>query len=378
MIELVGSMPSANSLARMRRLRALPDRQDMMARGLRDTAGLDVPTPIVDPLRGELLALACAEGPLSNRIAYITDPGLIRELYAVGIPNYDDLWSQASNGAKFDLKFVKTATTNPVAGQYMDLWPVGGDPTAGAYGGAAATAVQKSDATTGALQHGGNVSTDTKHVVNAVAAFSAGATAPTLVLYDRVLTYEACAFTAGTSQAMTNGVAAQRYIGSTAEGGLKIMFTCQTVFGATASNLTVLTYVNQAGTGGQTMPTTITATIIVSVAAPTSTLGARVACPATGTTPYSPFLFMAAGDTGARSITNYTTSAANTGTFCIVLARPLATFPMFAAGRSEDFDLTRGLQALPRILDGACLTFYAKMPVATGTNFEFDGAAVWS
>jgi hypothetical protein len=352
------------------------DEARCLAKGLRDMAGIDVPTPIISP-EGKILALAWGERPelRSPRVNYIDEPHLIRELLLTPT-TYDLLIAAATNGLQWPAKLVKTATTNPVAGQYMDLWPVGGDPTAGAYGGAAYTAVQKSDATTGALQHGGNVSTSTKHVAAATAAFNAGATPPTLYLYDRVLTYEACSFNANVNQAFTNGVAPARYV-SAGQGGLKVMFTCQTVFGATAANLTTFQYTDQDGNATQSMPTSPTALIIVSCAAPTATLGARVACPAVGTTPFGPYLFMAAGDSGVRQATNFTTSAANTGTICFVLARQLAVFPMVVAGKTEDFDLTRGLQALPRIIDGACLTAFAKFPAATGCNFELDIVPVW-
>lgn len=373
-LEIVSARAPAVRTRRKAR-RSECDDADVFARGLRDMAGIDVPTAIIEPTDGEILALAWGK-PLSREVHYTRDRGLIAEFY-LSPASYDALWAAAAAGKQWPLKYVKTATTNPVAGQYMDLWPVGGDPTSGTYPGAAFTASQKSDTTTGALYHGGDVSTDTKHLLTAVAAYSAGATPPTLYLYDRVLTYEACTFNASVNQAMTNGVAAQRYIGA-GEGGLKIMWTCQTVYGATAANLTQLQYTDNDGNALQSMPTTITATIIVSVAAPTSTLGARVACPASGTTPYGPYLFMAAGDSGARLVANYTTSAANTGTTCVVLLRQLAVFPMVLAGKAEDFDLTRGIQNLPRILDGACLSMFAKMPVATGCNFVWDGTPIWA
>lgn len=359
---------------RRKAVRSECDDARTLLRGLRDMAGIDVPTAVIEPTSGEILALAWGK-PLSREVRYTLDKGLIRDFYFTPT-TFDLLVAAATNGKQWPGKWIKTATTNPVAGQYMDLWPVGGDPTVGAYGGAAYTAVQKSETTTGSLIHGGNVSTETKHLVNAVCAYSAGATPPTLYIYDRVLTYEACSFNANANQAFTNGVAPARYVGAS-EGGLKVMWTCQTGYGATASNLTQFQYTDQDGNATQSMPTTPTALIIVSAAAPTSTLGARVTCPAVGTTPFGPYLFMAAGDSGVRQATNFTTSAANTGTTCVVLARQLAILPMQIAGRGELFDLTAGLQALPRIHDGACLALFAKFAAATGCNFEVDVTPVW-
>ena len=389
MIEVVQDIPAS-----LRRAPAVHARRKsvsfaddaVLRKGLDDMTGIDVPTLVMSPdARPLAIAWAASGNPFDRRVRYIDDraliEGFIRDGHDGGMQcafsNLNQIISAASNGSRFDLKFVKTMTTNPTAGQFMDLWPVGGDPTAGTYPGAANTAVQKDDTTTGALIHGGNVSTATKHVVSSTASFSAGASPPTLYLYDRVLCYEANAFTAAANQNMTNGVAAARWIGA-GEGGLKMQLTGQTVFGATASNLTALSYTDQDGNAAQSMPTTITAVIIVSVAAPTATLGARVACPASGTTPLSPYLFMAAGDTGARAVASYTTSAANTGTWCLSLVRQLAIFPMVLALKTEDFDLTRGLQSLPRVRDGGCLSAFAKFVAATGCNFELDGQAVWN
>lgn len=294
-----------------------------------------------------------------------------------GFTSYDDLISEVSSAGKFfPAKFSKGATTAGVANNWYDLWPVGGAPAAGAYSGTAFTARQFNEATVGALYHGGNKTPDTKHIIS-MDARSTGGT-PTLILYDRVLTYEACTFNANVNQAMTNSLAAQRYV-SAGQRGLKIMVTCQTAFGATAANFTQLQYTDQDGNALQSMPVAAFNAIIVSAAAPTTTLGARIVSPSvTGATlTQGPFMPLAVGDGGVRLIANYTTSAANTGTMAFVLGAPLATVPIQVAGVTTLIDLVQQLVGLERVFDDACLAFLAFFPAATGTTFDGTVTVAW-
>ena len=290
---------------------------------------------------------------------------------------YDDLIAACSAGRFYAGIFAKSATTNGVANNWYDLFPVGGNPSSGAYGGAAFTAVQKSDSTVGSLYMGGNVSTFTKS--NTGLWCSSTANTPILVVYDRVLCYEACTYNAAVNQAMTNTLPAQRYI-SAGQSGLKIFLTTQTVNGATANNMTLLTYTNQAGTAGQTMPTTPTVSQIVSGAAPTATLGARIISPATTATtlPWGYTLPLAAGDSGVRLIQNYTTSAANTGTVCFVLGFPLFTLGMPTAGVISQADAVYQIPNLRQIFDGACISFLLNLVAATGTTVQGEFDAAWN
>jgi hypothetical protein len=290
---------------------------------------------------------------------------------------YDDLIAACSAGRFYAGIFAKSATTAGVAFNWYDQWPVGGNPSSGAYGGAAFTAVQKSDSTVGSMYMGGNVSTFTKS--NTGLWISATAGTPTWVVYDRVLTYEACTYNAAVNQAMTNTLPAQRYI-SAGQAGLKIIVTAQTVNGATANNLTQLQYTNQNGTALQSMPTSPTVSQIVSGAAPTATLGSRVISPATTATTltWGYTLPLAAGDSGARLIANYTTSAANTGTICFVLGFPLFTLGIATAGVISQADAVYQIPNLRQIIDGACISFLAFFPAATGATIQGEFDAAWN
>lgn len=337
------------------------DEDRALQRALAANAGMTDILPVY--FGGKLLAFT--KGFRGSPLVHWRPARHPRELLEAAITTYDHFIAAASEGKSDTAPWYKLLTTAPIVNNYHDLWPVGGQPTAGLYGGAARTAVQFTDTSTGALYHRGNVSTDIKVLRTMTAKVVAGATPPTIYLYDRVITYEACAIATGVN-AMTNTLAAQRYI-ATGQGGLQIMVTGQTVTGATASNLTVLTYVDNEGIAGALVPQTPVPATIVSVAAPTTTLGARVLCPTTtaGTVPWDKFLPLAAGDSGVRSITNYTFSAANTGTICFVLLKPLATIPLDAPGKTQLIDLVQQTPGMERIYDGACLSFFALFPLAT-------------
>lgn len=322
--------------------------------------------------------LTPVHAPGLGRVAYVrgkrgrtdVDVWPLSEKMWAGFASYDDLISRMTAGNKFSAFFGKAHTSAPVANTWYDLWPVTGAPTAGTYGGTAYTATQYSDASTGALLHGGNVSTSTKHLISQVTSSSGGT--PTLWLCDRVLTYEACSFNANVNQAMTNSVSAARYVGS-AFSGMQVMVVAQTVLGATASNMTLLTYSNQAGGTGRTMPTAVTKAISVSAAAPATSLGARCVMPL-GT---SPWMELQAGDVGVSLISNFTTSAANTGTLAFLMLRPLAMMPTYAAGIPATMDLVAQVASLERVYDGACLCFVAFFPAATASTILGKVDVAW-
>jgi hypothetical protein len=293
------------------------------------------------------------------------------------ITTYNDLISALGAGrSKFTI-FSKANTTAPVANNWYDLWPVAGMPAAGTYSGAAFTAVQYADTNTGAMLHGGNVSSMVKYLTT-VASVSSGGT-PTLMLYDRVLTYEACTFNASVNQAFTNTLTAQRYNG-TGLPGLLPAITCQTVLGATASNLTQLQYTDQDNNTLISAPVSVSNAIIVSAAAPTNTLGARIVCPSVtaATVSVAPFYPLAANDTGVRQLTNFTTSAANTGTLAFVLAFPFAIQPNPLAGVYGVTDQVMQLANLPIVYDGACISALAAFPAATASTLMGHIQTAWN
>jgi hypothetical protein len=186
-----------------------------------------------------------------------------------------------------------------------------------------------------------------------------------LTLYDRVLVYDLNTFNASVNKVLTNTNTAARY--NTAAPGLLCWIAVCAVTGATAANLTALHYTDQAGNTLHTMPTTPTVTFIPSAAAPTATLGARIIIPSVSgqTVTWGPYVPMATGDSGMRLVNDFTTSAANTGSFSIVLGKPLADIVLPNAGIGSQVDRVFQLSELERIYDGAALALMAFVPATT-------------
>lgn len=332
---------------------------------------VDVPLPV---LHGRQQIGWTLGRQLTSEVLYLPQRRSLDKIAAAGFPTYDSIINAiTTNGQRYSALWSKGATTTPVANNWYDLWPVGGNPIAGLFTGTASNSAQCTDATTGALAHFGNVSTKTKHILSQWGVATAGAPPPTLMMYDRCVYYPAVPFNAAALNTFTqtNTPTSLRY-STNSDSGCKIIITGQTVFGSTQSQVTTLGYTNQAGTASQVAPCSSTTTnIIVSAAAPTATLGARVVSPgatAAGTLVTSPFMPLAVGDVGVQLIKNLTTSAANTGTMCFVMARPLALLPLATAGVTSLVDTVMMTAALERIFDGACLTMLAMFPVATAAT----------
>lgn len=278
---------------------------------------------------------------------------------------------KSTSGNHFAVYWNKPGDTGMVLGNWYDLWPTLGVPQAGGFNGAARVATNYNANTAGALAIGAAVSPTLKYLTRA-SKFSTESSIHAMLLYDRVLAYDACTMTAS-SQNMTNVNFAARHL---AFPGLQIFVEGQTVHNATAANLATCTYTSSDGTTGELVPTTPTLAKIVSVAAPTSTLGARGVIQAPGiTTKNSLYLPMAnASDLGVSLIQNYTWSAAPTGTVSFVLQFPYAMFiDAVIPGQSSDVDMVYGFDAITKqIYDTSCLSFMVYPSIASQPT-QFNG-----
>jgi hypothetical protein len=150
--------------------------------------------------------------------------------------------------------------------------------------------------------------------------------------------------------------------------GVQCFLVPSTVMGAGTPTVT-LTYINQLGTTGRTTPT--------SPALPTLNATAPVtAIPYSGTASgkFGPFLPLASGDGGVRRATAINFSATMTsGVMNLVYCRPLLTLPMTTIGVAAERDLLSQIPSLPRVYDGACLTWLMYAGAATPVNSAFYG-----
>ena len=163
------------------------------------------------------------------------------------------------------------------------------------------------------IQHSGNVSPDTKHIMNvsAITAVATGVPAQ-LMLVDLQGYYPGINMNVATSQTLV-GTPTLRYANG---AGVRAYLVTNTTTGATAHNLSV-SYTNQAGTSGRTLP--------VAVSCTASSIAPHISHSGTAANNYGPFLPLDSGDTGIRSVQSVQLSAASgAGTASLVLARPLS------------------------------------------------------
>jgi len=364
-----------------------------MVRGIEMVTGCLHPVFITAARR--VIGIAQGRGPFSDNVRFMRLPrrrqqgqnlAALKSFYEMPWPSDDEmrlmpfidsnnLINALSAGQFGRTYFAKTPTTTGVANTWYDLWPVAGNPASGLINGTAKTANIFTDASTGAISHRGNVSTATKHMLSKWAVTTANT--PMLMLYDRVVSYDQNPYSASVNETMTNTNVAARY--NAGAPGLLIICCVCTVNGATAVTFTQLRYTNDQGIALQTMPTTPTVNIVVSGAAPTATLGARVIAPSTGATPcWGPFLPLAKNDYGTRLINDYTPSAANTGTVTFALVHPITEVMLPVAASPTEMDCVYQIPELEQIFDGACIAMMAYQVATTLYTLQGSIRFGWS
>jgi hypothetical protein len=251
----------------------------------------------------------------------------------MAISTMDGLIAALASGQKRD--FHKLSVTAEGAGTWHSLWKAQQIPVAGANPGSLAGVVPTS-ATTGAL-------TFTDSATSYLAQmWAAGATAGTLILYDRLWHNSTMDGTQTVDTTLGSVPALTRPDANGAD--VEMWGEIYTAIGATARTLTVK-YTNQAGTTGQS---------------------ATYAHPANAESVGQMFpLTLAAGDTGVRVPTSYSWSASTgtAGDFGVTLLRRIGsvTFPLVETAQVADF----AMLGLPLIYNGACL---ALMVFCSTTN----------
>lgn len=333
-------------------------------------------TPVV--LDGVVLGLAGRDVAQPDRVRWKPLP------QRLGFDSYSDLTNEITRGKFYEAWVRKDSSGFTANGRWADMWCCAGSPAAGGYTGTSDTARQIDNTTTGAMFIGPAPSGgDTKHLIGWDLGLDTGSatTRFTGFLYDRVLTYDN-GLISNASRNMTNGVSPQRYAANGQEG-LQVMITGQpsAATGATASNLTTLTYTDNAGNAGQTVPTPETIPWFA------SSYTANTTTPAPILTPYdtgagqawSPFLGLAAGDSGVQKIENYQSSAANTGDVCFALVKPLAQFYTDGLGPRVRVDLAQTIVgAMERVYDTAALCMTITLAASTGRVINGMLRFAWS
>jgi hypothetical protein len=280
----------------------------------------------------------------------------------------DDLINEMTSGKFSRADWNKlTGAAAYTAGRWFDMSNLSGTPVANAWAGTA-LAWRTCDEATGngtqifGIPHGGNVSPDTKHILNvsAVTAVATGVPAQ-LMLVDLQGYWPGISNNSGTAQTLT-GTPSLRY---TNGAGCRLFWVQTAAAGATAQNI-ALSYSNTVPTSGRALPVTVAMTA--------SAIAGHISHSGTAANNYGPFLPLASGDTGVSNVASVTMSAANTGTGALCLARPLLTLPITTASVAGERDLLNQIPSLPQVKDGACLVWLYFAGAATGATTNFYGS----
>lgn len=293
----------------------------------------------------------------------------------MGWTSQDDMITQLTTNGKGDtVTMTKTLNAAGVAGGWTLLSPHNGWPIASTFAGASLTYVPTDDTwSQGAIYHGGNVSTATKHFLTAGGCVVAAAGAPWYIMAIDLVGYVPMLTTdVSTTGTKTVTMTAISNTGSTGDryangAGLRLFLAGFTAMGANAPTC-VVNYLDTGGAAGATTTFTSTASLTIG-----SVLNSGAAA-----NKYNPFLPLAAGDTGVSDIVSvvWSGTAHASGSVAVCLAKPLWCLPLPATGLYSKMDLVNALPSMRQIKDGANIQFLLFQTGATtsaGTvNVDFD------
>jgi len=291
----------------------------------------------------------------------------------MAIQSIDNLITALSAGQTTRYDFNKiTGASAYTLGRWYDMSSLGGLPIANAWAGTALAWTTCTESAGNGTQifgmpHGGNVSTSKKHLLNMNAWATAATGVPgTLMLVDLQGYWPGISNNTTSAQTLT-GTPTLRY---TNGAGCRLFQVQTAVAGATAQTI-ALSYTDQSGNTGNALPVTVAMTA--------SAIVGHISHSGVAANNYGPFLPLASGDSGVQNVATVTMSAANTGTFALCLARPLATITLSVAGLMTEKDLLNQIPSLPEIKDGACLVWLYGAGAATAASTTFAGGieVVW-
>ena len=294
----------------------------------------------------------------------------------MAITTQDQIVSAFSSGKRhsYDWNKITGATSAYTAGRWYDFSGLNGTPVANAWAGTALNWTACDEATGNGTQifgirHGGNVTPDIKHIVTNAALTAVATGVPGFFkLIDICGYYPGINMNVATVQNLV-GTPTLRY---TNGNGVRAFLSVTTATGATAHNLS-MSYTNQAGTSGRTLPVTVSCTA--------SAIVGHITHSGTAANNYGWHLPMANGDFGIRSVQSVQLSAASgaAGVAALVLAREIATIPVLQASVASERDLINQFPSMEIIPDGACLAllYFAGAATATNSNFYGNVQTIW-
>lgn len=254
-----------------------------------------------------------------------------------------------SSGIWFDLSM---SPGNPPPKYWFDAPP-----------GIAKAVTQSSD---GGLFHGAAVSPLRKHLRRIGAQASASTALPlVLVLCDFLLYYPSIDDSVTDAQVLDNTITLPR-----ATDGVGVQILPVSVAGRTGGQSFTVSYTNSSGVSGRTTTATTQNN--------SSAIGSIVSSATTVANAAEPFLGLASGDSGVRSIQSVTMNGADVGLFSLILVKPLATLHIRGLDAPVEKDFFVNGASLPRIEDDAFLSFVSNpRGLLASTVLTGDLHVVW-
>jgi hypothetical protein len=287
-----------------------------------------------------------------------------------GFSSQDDLLTQITTGGKYGrIDYNKTTAVAGVAGTWTDLGTATGSTAANTYAGSSLTFVPTDDTwSEGTVYHGGNVSSATKHFLNASATVFAAAGAPWIIMCVDQVGY--VPITGGDVTSTSERVITMTALTSGSRWpdgkGLRAYFSSEVAPSTGGPNLTSFKYTDESGNTAQNM------TVAVGMAAAAGAVTGMIPHSGNAATRYAPFLPLLAGDYGIRDLEAFTfsggTAYTGSGSLVLHLVKPLWQIPIPASGVLTERDFVNQLPSLPKIPDGACLRFLLFQTGATTTT----------
>lgn len=261
----------------------------------------------------------------------------------MGLQRIADIAGAYNNGRHWS-GFMRRGGPSMTSGIWTDMSYAAGIPVANYYASAPLAAAVL-NANEGIL-HGPNAAPLTKYLHKALLLPVTAIGQAVFMVLDLVLFYPFVDGDGG-DQAMDNTVPIPRYGGE----GCRLMLVSQGAGVSVASN-TIITYTNSQGVSGRQV------TVFTNNAA---TAGQIISGPAPGAAANAsaggPFVPLANGDTGIRSVDGINMQTGAGGIFAAVIAKPLGTISMQGSETSPiEVDYARDRLGMASFADGAYLS----------------------
>lgn len=254
----------------------------------------------------------------------------------------------------------KAATPVPgTAGYFVDLNQSSGIPKYNPFVGSELTATQLIGDGNNGIYEGNFEPGKSKYLLRwQMTQITASATPDLCYLCDYLLFYTLIDCDNLDTQNTVNTVGLPRYA---AGEGVRIVLVATSPLVSTAPM--TISYTNSAGVSSRSVTFNIIPAAAIGVCA--SGMGTTG-----GAGQASPFVPLADGDTGVRSIDSITMGGSGGGFVCACLVKPLATLPIYEVNVASEKTFGFQSQALPEIREGAYLNLLIQRGAAVAGNYR--------